>query len=99
MKTLISLFILLTFAIFAQSQQESALQTKIIGVTVFTQGAQVFRTGTVELREGKSNIQLTGLSPDIDPKSIHVKVDDGITILSIAHQLNHLPSAHKNKSM
>ncbi|HZV71266.1 MAG TPA: mucoidy inhibitor MuiA family protein [Saprospiraceae bacterium] len=85
--------------IIAQAQQKIILNTTIDQVTVFLIGAQINRTGKVNLPEGKSIIRLTGLTPDLDPKSIQVKSNDDLTILSVAHEWNSSAEATQNKSI
>ncbi|MEQ8812441.1 MAG: DUF4140 domain-containing protein, partial [Imperialibacter sp.] len=57
----------------AQPLKETELKTTIGEVTVFLQGAQITRTGKVDIANGKSALVLKGLSPHIDEKSIQVK--------------------------
>ncbi len=56
-------------------------------MTVFLQGAQIERRATVELRAGTNEVIFTGLSSRIEPGSIQVGGDEGITIISVEHSL------------
>jgi prefoldin subunit 5 len=85
----------------AQPLKETELKTTIGEVTVFLQGAQITRTGKVDIANGKSALVLKGLSPHIDEKSIQVKgVSEGaageFTILSVNHRYNYLGEQTKN---
>lgn len=68
-------------------------------VTVFSQGAQVTRKKTVEVPQGVSVLKFTGLSPFIDAKSVQVKVNGNMTVLSVNHQQNYLDKAEKSKEL
>jgi prefoldin subunit 5 len=102
----ILLFTLLAFAfhfasLSAQPLKETELKTTIGEVTVFLQGAQITRTGKVEIAAGKSALVLKGLSPHIDEKSIQVKgvseaASGEFTILSVNHRYNYLGEQTKN---
>jgi hypothetical protein len=63
-------------------------------VIVYHQGAQVERQSTLKLDAGKSEILVSGLSPEIDRQSIQIKLHPDIQLLSINHQLNHLRQQH-----
>ena len=67
----ISLFILffVLFGVYASQQIES----KIVGVTVFTDRAQVTREASFNLQQGEHSLVLTNLPDQIDPNSIQVK--------------------------
>lgn len=60
--------------------------TNLDRVTIFTQGAQVYRHKQVALRPGEQTISFTGLSPHIDMKSLQVKARGGVTILGVSHR-------------
>lgn len=75
------------------------MPTDITRVTVFRKGAQVYRTGNLNVREGKTLIRLKGLTPDLDPKSIKVTGSEGLTILSIAHTWNTTAAAINTHAM
>ncbi|MEQ9377062.1 MAG: DUF4139 domain-containing protein [Imperialibacter sp.] len=97
----ILLFTLLAFSthfasLSAQPLKETELKTTIGEVTVFLQGAQITRTGKVEIASGKSALVLKGLSPHIDEKSIQVKATGAFTILSVNHRFNYLNQLSKN---
>ncbi|RED98966.1 DUF4139 domain-containing protein [Marinoscillum furvescens] len=66
------------------------LKTEIKEVTVFLNGAQVSRTGAMDLPKGKFILLVDKLSPYIDEKSIQVKSPPGVTILSVKGQQDYL---------
>jgi uncharacterized protein (TIGR02231 family) len=80
----------------AQPLKETELKTTIGEVTVFLQGAQITRTGKVDIANGKSALVLKGLSPHIDEKTLQVKATGEFTILSVNHRFNYLNQLSKN---
>ncbi|OEJ99924.1 hypothetical protein BFP71_10280 [Roseivirga misakiensis] len=61
------------------------VESKIISAKVFTQGAELKRTAALDLKAGKNEIKLVGLSANLDPKTIQISGKD-ITILSVRHE-------------
>lgn len=82
-------FCLCAILLFAQKDNKN-VASKIEKVTVFLQGAQVERSAKQLLPVGKYNIVFGEISPRIDKKSIQLKAEGKLTVLSVAHQLNHL---------
>ena len=78
-------------------QIEKPLQTTVKEVTVFTQGAQIKRAGSVSIPKGESIVKASRLSPYINGKSINVKGEGEFTILSVSHKLNYLEKTIKSK--
>ena len=68
--------------VFAQNSSKE-MDTKIEEVTVFFDGAQVFRTGKASLPAGRSELVVNGLSPFIDPNSISVKGKGNFMVLGV----------------
>lgn len=66
------------------------IEAPIQNVTVYQQGAQINRSGTLLLPAGKHTVLLKGLSPYVDAKSINISLPPQVTILSIQHQLDYL---------
>ena len=58
-------------------------------VTVFTNGAQVARSATVQLSAGEQVITFTGLSPYMDVKSLQLKAMGPLTVLGMNHRTTH----------
>ncbi len=96
MKT-INIFLLSLIAtnLFSQVIIEKEVKTEVNEVTVFLEGAQVVRKKTVDLTKGQTIIKFTGLSPFIDAKSVQVKAEGALTVLSVNHQQNYLDKAEK----
>lgn len=79
----------------AQEQKEIVLKTDVSEATVFINGAQVLRKKTVDLLPGKTKIRFTNLSPYIDAKSVQVKIDGEVMVVSVNHQSSFLDSLKK----
>jgi uncharacterized protein (TIGR02231 family) len=76
-----------------------AVESKVVKVTVFPEGAQVTRTGHVSVPAGKSELVFSGLSPYADPSSIQVEGSGLFTILSVSPQPNKLKEQKKRKEV
>ena len=87
LKLLLSL-LLLPIVLFSQTPKE--ISSTIKRVTVFRKGAQVTREAKVAIQAGKSQLKFTGISPQIDKRSVQLTADGNFTILSVVHQLNFL---------
>jgi hypothetical protein len=101
MKT-IGIFILgLIFSnlIFSQEIKVVEIKSDVNEVTVFIEGAQVIRKKNVDLTQGKSILKFVNLSPFIDTKSVQVKVEGEITVLSVNQQQNYLDKMEKPKEL
>ena len=96
-KSISILFCALTLNLFSQSPQEIEIKTEISDVTVYINGAQVTRSKTVELPNGRSVLKFTNLSPFIDSKSISINAKGEFTVLSVNLQQNFLTQQTKSK--
>lgn len=101
MKKLSILIVSLIFSnlLFSQEFKVQEIKTDVTEVTVFIEGAQVIRKKNIELTTGKSILKFVNLSPFIDPKSVHVKVEGEITVLSVNHQQNYLDKLEKSREL
>ncbi|MBS2098348.1 DUF4139 domain-containing protein [Carboxylicivirga linearis] len=96
MRTLhILLFSLIVSQIFGQKINEKIVNSQVNEVTVFLKNAQVTRKKSVEISSGTTLVKFTNLSPFIDAKSIQVKANGGLTVLSVNHQQNYLDQSQK----
>ncbi|HRH70115.1 MAG TPA: mucoidy inhibitor MuiA family protein [Flavobacteriales bacterium] len=69
---------------------EQPVTTSITAVKVFLSGAEVTRTGKLDLAKGTSTVVLAGLSEEVDPSNIQVSGSGAFTILGVQHRLNYL---------
>ena len=97
--TLLLLGLLYSLTGVAQGVKALDLPTKIEEVTVFIDGAQVTRAGSLKLPAGKSILTVKGLSPYIDEKSVQVKSPGNFTMLSVNHRLNYPDELKKNSQL
>lgn len=92
------LIIFITNAAIAQGPSKT-VESKVVKVTVFPQGAQVTRTGRASVPAGKSELIFGGVSPYADPSSIQVEGNGLFTILSVSPQPNKLKEQKRTKEV
>jgi len=88
-----------TFGLFAQQNPEKAINSEVEQVTVFFANAQITRQKSLSVEPGKTSLKFQNLSPYINPKSVQVKVDGSVTVLSVNHQLNYLDDMEKPREL
>jgi len=97
------LFILILFLIFSKTYSQEITEEKIISVvnevTVFIKDAQITRIKSVDLTQGITILKFINLSPFINAKSIQVKANGNVTVLSVNHQQNYIDKLDKNKAL
>lgn len=69
---------------------ERNVPSTITAVKVFLSGAEVTRSGQVELAKGNTTLVFAGLTDEVDPSNIQVSGTGAFTILGVQHRLNHL---------
>ncbi|MDH6307511.1 hypothetical protein M2451_000660 [Dysgonomonas sp. PFB1-18] len=92
-----NVFIILILMLFyiplaAQDQKEIVVKSEVSEATVFINGAQVLRKKAVDLLPGKTKIRFTNLSPYIDAKSVQIKMDGEVMVMSVNHQSSFVDS-------
>ncbi len=92
------LIIIITNTAIAQIPSK-AVESRIVTVTVFPQGAQVTRTGRVSVPAGKSELVFGGVSPYADQSSMQVEGSGLFTILSVSPLPNKLKEQKKRKEV
>ena len=91
MKYLVGLLsVFFSQVLLAQVSSTVDLKTDVSAVTVYLQNAMETRVATLNVPSGKTQLRLVGLSPNIEKKSIQAKVDGGVTLLNVSHQINYL---------
>lgn len=68
-------------------------------VTVFTNGAQVERTHSMNLLAGEQVVTFTGLSPYTDVKSMQIKAHGKLTVLGVNYRTIHPDSLQRIKQL
>ena len=100
MKTINILLLSLIFSnIFAQEIREKDIKSEVKEVTVFLRGAQITRTKTIDFPKGTTIIKFVNLSPFVDAKSIQVKANGELIVLSVNHQLNYLDKSKNSTQL
>ncbi len=100
MRTVYFLAFSLIFSnLFAQKINEKKIETSVSEVTVFISGAQINRKKQVELPKGKTILKFTGLSPFVDGKSVQVKANGNLMVLSVNFQQNFMDKPAKSKEL
>jgi len=73
----------------AQASTEKTIKSSINNVTVFTQGAQVFRSSSASLLPGVTDLVFTGISPFINPSSIQAGGKGNFIVLEVKHNITY----------
>lgn len=81
MKKIISLLSIVLFCINAQATEEEIVKSSISKVTVYSQGAQIFRTAQYSVGKGVTEVIIEGVSPHIDANSLQVNATGSVIIL------------------
>jgi uncharacterized protein (TIGR02231 family) len=87
MKKQISIFFISVFTFFGFSIEKETVKSSISEVTVFTQGAQIFRKANYSVKPGITEIIIDGICPTIDPKSLQVKASGNIVLIDSKYSL------------
>ena len=91
--------IVIAFQSFTSAQTEKEIKSKISNVTVYSSGAQIERTATFDIQQGKSLLAFKNLSPYINKESIRVDGDGNYTILNVQLQNDYLNQLEKTKEI
>tara|TARA_R110001606_G_scaffold152205_1_gene292900 strand:- start:4371 stop:6236 length:1866 start_codon:yes stop_codon:yes gene_type:complete len=84
---------------YSQEISEKKIITEVNEVTVFIKDAQITRKKSVDLKQGVTILKFINLSPFIDAKSIQVKANGNVTVLSVNHQQNYIDKLDKRKEL
>lgn len=87
MKKIVSLICLVLLASNTFANDEKVVPSKISKVTVYSQGAQVYRTASYAINKGVTEVIIEGISPRIDPKSLQVKATGNSIILDTKYNV------------
>jgi len=97
--TIAFVIIMIAFLSSSTAQTEKEVKSKISNVTVYFSGAQVERTATFDIQQGKSLLVFKNLSPYINKESIRVDGDGNYTILNVQLQNDYLNELEKTKEI
>ena len=88
----------LIFATMAKAENKK-VTPELKHVTVFTNGAQVERTSSMNLLAGEQIVTFTGLSPYTDVKSMQIKAHGKLTVLGVNYRTIHPDSLQRIKQL
>lgn len=86
MKKLLLIIPILLGSYTASSAEEIKVDSKIDKVTVFLQGAQVYRTGAFTLKKGTNKVFFEGVTPYLDKNTLQAKGKGNFTILDVYYE-------------
>lgn len=81
MKKIVGIFCLLGITFYSNALDEEIVKSTISNVTVYSQGAQIFRKASFSAKKGVSQLIIENVSPYLDEKSIQVKAYGNFVIL------------------
>ncbi len=87
MKKLLGIVGLLVISFQASAIEEEIVKSAITNVTVYSQGAQIFRKANYSVKTGVTKIIIDGVSTSIDAKSLQVKATGNVIILDSKYSL------------
>ncbi len=87
MKRLFGLLGLMFTFTSVQAAEKEIIKSTITEVTVYAQGAQVYRKATYTVKPGVTEVIIEGICPTIDPKSLQVKASGNVILLDSKYSL------------
>ncbi|MFH0864724.1 MAG: mucoidy inhibitor MuiA family protein [Bacteroidota bacterium] len=100
MKKNVLFFIILLYAVNAGAQVTSKeVVSKVTDVTVYMTGASITHTADVTLAKGDYNLQFSGISPNINQKSVQVSANENVKITSVTYVIDYLAVENESKEI
>ena len=96
MKKLLTLICIILVTANANAIDDKIVKSKISKVTVFSQGAQVYRHASYSVSKGVTQVIIEGISPRIDANSLQVLANGKVIILDSNYSL-YYPEPEKVK--
>jgi len=87
MKKIIVFSCAIFYALTAHAEDEKIVKSSIKSVTVYSQGAQIYRKSTYTVSKGVTQVIIEGVSPRIDPKSLQVRATGDVIILDSKYSI------------
>lgn len=87
MKKILGIVCILFLTTQANATNEKIVKSSINKVTVYSQGAQIYRKANYSISTGVTEVIIEGVSPRIDPKSLQVKATGNAIILDSKYSL------------
>ena len=99
MKTKVMMMAVALMLVATANGENKKVTPNIKHVTVFTNGAQLERTHSVNLTAGEQVITFTGLSPYTDVKSMQIKARGKLTVLGVNYRTTYPDSMQQVKQL
>lgn len=99
MKAKVMMMAVALMLVTAANGENKKVTPNIKHVTVFTNGAQLERTHSVNLTAGEQVITFTGLSPYTDVKSMQIKARGKLTVLGVNYRTTYPDSMQQVKQL
>ncbi len=99
MKTLITIFISITFFAGLNAQELRDVPTSIKKVTLFPDRAQVYHEGSVDLIKGETVLKVKGLSPKLIQGTIQVEGKGAFMIMAVNPKVNYLDNPGESEEI
>lgn len=87
MKKLLTLIGIILLTANSHANDEKIVKSNITNVTVYSQGAQIFRTSSYSVAKGVTQVIIEGVSPQIDANSLQVRATGNVIILDSKYSL------------
>lgn len=100
MKKNVLFIIILLYVVNAGAQVTSKdVVSKVTDVTVYMTGASITHTADVTLAKGDYNLQFSGISPNINQKSVQVSANENVKITSVTYVIDYLAVETESKEI
>ena len=84
-----TILVLATMGVTSQAQPApQPVPSRITHATIYLSGAQVTRSADIQLRRGVNTVVFEGLSSQLQPRSLQLRTDRAITLLSISKNID-----------
>jgi uncharacterized protein (TIGR02231 family) len=81
MRRVVGLLVVLFCAAHTWAVEKEVIKSNISDVTVYTQGAQVYRKANFNVKPGITQLIIEGISPNIDSRSLQVKAFGNVVLI------------------
>jgi uncharacterized protein (TIGR02231 family) len=88
-KTILGFVLSVSIASTALAATEKNVKSKIESVTVFTSGAQIYRTSAITVNPGITTLVFDNLEPAIDERSIQASGNGSFVIMDVQHVIKY----------
>lgn len=99
MKQLLPFLLCFSFVFKGAAGSDTKADSKIEKVTVYTKGAQIFRTADLSLKRGVNKFIFTNLTSSLDANTIQIKGTGNCMLLTVNHQLNFIDKQQKSQQI